>query len=78
MSKMTPAFFAQYFGSAHPEARVFPCFNSVDCGRIYEARPSRTGIKFLVGLEKKSAAAGAQVHAFLVIVKIFSSKRPFG
>jgi hypothetical protein len=78
VAEMSPAFFAKNFRAAHPEARVRPRLDRVARCRVDETRPSLASIEFLVRFEKESPTTRARIHAFLVIIKIFSREGSLG
>ncbi len=78
MAEMGPAVGTEDFGAIDAEGRVhFGCDVLCVCG-VPEAWPAGTGVEFGVGVEQFMAAIGANVHAFGVIVDVFSAKRRLG
>src|SRR5690242_6635513 len=67
---------AQHFGALHEMAAIRFRPDVLPFGWSPEARPSRSGIEFLVGAEQFSATADAAVDAGLVVVPIPPCERP--
>src|SRR5688572_32778208 len=75
---MGAAFVAGDFGAPHHEAMVVLGGDVFFRHRRPEARPAGAGVKLGIGAEQLVAAAGAAVHAFVVMVPILAGKSALG
>lgn len=69
---------AKHFCSSHPVTRIGFELNVLGIHRIREARPTRAGLEFLLGMKQLSSATNAAEYSVFVEVPKLAGERALG